>query len=230
MSKEATPIRVMLLDDHELLLLGVSHSLARQRGIEVIGAYTTSRNLLEGLRQIEADIVILDYSLGPGEVDGINLIKVIRNRYPATRIIVLSSLHTPSTVALCLRCGVAGFVGKDLNARTLLTAIFTVMEGEQYLDEAMRQALQCTTVTLHPLHATEDADEPIAALVSTASLTHREREVLRCCLDGLSVTAIGRKFSRSIKTISAQKQSAYRKLGLRSDNELFKLRTQLEGR
>jgi two-component system capsular synthesis response regulator RcsB len=229
-TKESTPIRVKLLDDHELMLMGVNHSLARQRDIKVVGAYTTSKDLLEGLRHIETDMVILDYSLGPGEVDGINLIKVIRTRYPAVRIIVLSSLHTPSTVALCLRCGVSGFVGKDLDARQLLAAIETVMRGEEYLDEHMRHALRCNNVTLNPLQPTDHLNEPIAALINTTSLTHREREVLRCCLDGLSVTDIARKFYRSIKTISAQKQSAYRKLGLRSDNELFKLRSQLEGR
>ncbi|MEF9674255.1 helix-turn-helix transcriptional regulator [Pseudomonas sp. PCH446] len=60
-------------------------------------------------------------------------------------------------------------------------------------------------------------------------MTVREHEVLRCCLDGLSVTHIARKFSRSIKTISTQKQAAFRKLGLRGDNELYKVRYQMEG-
>ena len=66
-------------------------------------------------------------------------------------------------------------------------------------------------------------------LVRTRELSFREREVLRCCLDGMSVTQIALKFERSVKTISTQKQAAFKKLGLRSDNELFKIRSQFEG-
>jgi len=59
-------------------------------------------------------------------------------------------------------------------------------------------------------------------------LSPREREVLRCCLEGMSVTQIAEKFARSVKTISGQKQAAFRKLGVRNDNELFKIQHQLQ--
>jgi two-component system, NarL family, captular synthesis response regulator RcsB len=65
------------------------------------------------------------------------------------------------------------------------------------------------------------------ALSEQARLSPREREVLRCVLDGMAVTAIARKFSRSVNTISTQKQAAYRKLGIRSDAELFKVQHSL---
>ncbi|MEV8761136.1 helix-turn-helix transcriptional regulator, partial [Klebsiella pneumoniae] len=66
------------------------------------------------------------------------------------------------------------------------------------------------------------------SLSDMPSLSPREREVLRCCLDGMSVTDIAEKFARSVKTISGQKQSAFRKLGVRSDNELFKIEYQIK--
>ena len=69
----------------------------------------------------------------------------------------------------------------------------------------------------------------LSALIDRSELSPREREVLRCCLDGMSVTDIAEKFARSIKTISSQKQSAYRKLGIRTDTELFKIKHELEG-
>lgn len=62
-----------------------------------------------------------------------------------------------------------------------------------------------------------------------ASLTPKEQEVLRCFLDGMSVNSIAAKFSRSASTISTQKQSAYRKLGIKSDSELFKITQQFGG-
>lgn len=222
--------RLMLLDDHEFILHGISQTLARHTDVEVVSTHTESRTLLDALRLVQVDIVVMDYALSPGEVDGLNLIKAIRTRHPRTRVIVISSLHTPSTVALTLRCGAAGFVGKELGAEELLKAIRAVCAGRLYLHSEMEDALQRNSVAVHPLDPEEEVDGPVAALVNTTTLTLREREVLRCCLDGLSVTDISAKFSRSIKTISAQKQSAYRKLGLRTDHELFKLRALLERR
>ncbi|MBA1242455.1 response regulator transcription factor [Pseudomonas japonica] len=230
MKANSVRTRLMLLDDHEFILHGISQILARHPDVEVISTHTESRTLLEALRIMPVDMVVMDYALSPGEVDGLNLIKAIRTRHPRTRVIVISSLHTPSTVALTLRCGAAGFVGKELGAEELLKAIRVVSNGRVYLHPDMEDALQRNNVAVHPLGPTEEVDEPVAALVNTTTLTLREREVLRCCLDGLSVTDISSKFSRSIKTISAQKQSAYRKLGLRTDHELFKLRALLERR
>lgn len=227
----ASTLRLMLLDDHEFILHGIAHVLASQPGIVIVGTYNSSRALLQALRTQEADIVVLDYSLSPGEVDGLNLIKAIGTRYPNMKVIVISSLHTPATVALSLRCGALGFVGKELGVEALLDAVRVVAAGGVYLHPSMENELNRNNVATLPLDAPDtEEQEPVAFLVGTQSLTLREREVLRCCLDGLSVTNIAAKFSRSIKTISAQKQSAYRKLGLRTDHELFKLRTQLERR
>lgn len=64
-------------------------------------------------------------------------------------------------------------------------------------------------------------------LLNDPTLSPKEREVLRCCLDGMSVSQISRKFMRSMKTISGQKQAAFRKLGVRTDAELFKLQHSL---
>lgn len=229
MKADAARLRLMLLDDHEFILHGMAHVLASQADIQVVSTHNTSRSLLEALRTTEVDIVVLDYSLSPGEVDGLNLIKAVGGRYPNIRVIVISSLHTPATVALSLRCGAAGFVGKELGSDELIRAVRTVAGGGIYLHADMEGELHCNNVATHPLEASEaEEGQPVAALLQMKSLTLREREVLRCCLDGLSVTKIAQKFSRSIKTISAQKQSAYRKLGVRTDNELFKQRAQLE--
>jgi two-component system, NarL family, captular synthesis response regulator RcsB len=230
MRRYSTPLRLMLLDDHEFILHGMSHLLGNQPDIRILSTHTHSHSLLGALRNTEVDMVVMDYALSPGEVDGLNLIKAIRTRYPAVAVVVISSLHTPATVALSLRCGATGFVGKELGAQELLKAIRTVANGEIYLHADMEGELLRNNVATLPLTPQDDTDAPpAAALVSTQTLTPRESEVLRCCLEGLSVTAIASKFSRSIKTISAQKQSAYRKLGLRTDHELFKIRSQLEG-
>ena len=224
------PLQVMLLDDHEFILHGISLTLSAHSDIRVAGTYTSSQKMFMALQGAAADVVIMDYCLRPGEMDGLNLIRALRLRCPQVEVLVISSLYTPATVSLALRCGALGFVGKELDADVLPQAVRRVASGQVYLHTAMAARLADNDVRLGELMMASPATGVGAQLTSRPSaLTVREHEVLRCCLDGQSVTDIAGKFSRSVKTISAQKQSAFRKLGLRNNNELFKIRGQLEG-
>jgi DNA-binding NarL/FixJ family response regulator len=111
-------------------------------------------------------------------------------------------------------------------------AIRKVASGKVYLHEAMAEQLRENqgTVPGEPAVVEELDGLDVNPLTQHCELTAREHDVLRCCLDGMSVTQIAVKFSRSVKTISTQKQAAFKKLGLRSDNELYKVRYLLEGR
>lgn len=224
------PLHVMLLDDHEFILDGISLTLSTQHDIRVVGSYTNSQALFAALQREPVDVVVMDYCLRPGEVDGLNLIRALRIRCPQAQLLVISSLHTPATVALAMRCGAMGFIGKELDAQVLLEALRKIASGQIYLHPGMAARLADNDVRLSDLvvaRPTEPRD--LTTMIKSSTLTVREHEVLRCCLDGHSVTEIADKFSRSVKTISAQKQSAFRKLGLRNNNELFKIRFQLEG-
>lgn len=224
------PLHVMLLDDHEFILHGISLTLSAHSDIRVLGSYTTSQGLFSALQREPVDVVIMDYCLRPGEMDGLNLIRGLRLRCPQAQVLVISSLYTPATVSLALRCGALGYLGKELDAEVLPQAIRKVASGQVYLHGLMAARLADNDVCLGELvSAPVSAYGDTAIKVRPSALTVREHEVLRCCLDGQSVTDIAAKFSRSVKTISAQKQSAFRKLGLRNNNELFKSRSQFEG-
>lgn len=218
---------VMLLDDHEVVRRGVATSLARETDIEIIGSFRSSKELFAALSRQPADIVVIDYTLAPNEVDGFNLIRVLKIRYPETRSLVLSSHYNPATVALSLQAGSRGFVGKVQDTGELARAIRTVARGHIYLHPSMAEEVDQRS-KVSPPDVREPGEEGDELLVKRASLSPREREVLRCYLDGLSVNEIAAKFSRSPNTISAQKQSAYRKLGIRNDSELFKIHHQLQ--
>jgi two-component system capsular synthesis response regulator RcsB len=224
------PLRVMLLDDHEFILDGMSLTLSTQSDISVVGRYASSQALFSALQRSAVDVVVMDYCLQPGEVDGLNLIRALRIRSPQSQVLVVSALHTPSTVALALRCGARGFIGKELDAQVLAQGIRKVATGQVYLYPSMARQLVENDVCIRDMPAASSLTTPAGgALIKNSELTVREHEVLRCCLHGLTVTEIAAKFSRSVKTISAQKQSAFRKLGLRNNNELFKIRPQLDG-
>jgi DNA-binding NarL/FixJ family response regulator len=223
-----SPLRIALLDDHALIRDALSILLSLESDFKVVGVFTTSAELSERLRAQTADVLILDYQLADGELDGLRLIQSLRAQCPELRIVVFSSCERPATVNMCIRAGVSGFVGKSQQTDELLRAIRMAAQDRTYLSPEISAALKTLPVQ-QPIN-TELLRDGDPALADHPELTPREHEVLRCCLEGLSVSQVAIKFSRSRKTISGQKQSAFRKLGITTDNELFKLQAQLKDR
>lgn len=223
------PLRIAILDDHPVVRAGVSAYLSQNRNVFVIGEFETSRDMILALANQSVDVLLIDYSLGPAEVDGISLIKMLRIKFPDARILVFSALYDPATVALALRSGAHGFVGKGGREEEIVLALQKVAAGGTYCDPQMTYLLSgASTEQIEPLAGgTASGDTTLSASISGlldgASLSGREREVIRCLLAGMTISDIAIKFGRSPKTISAQKGTAYRKLGVTTDNGLFKL-------
>lgn len=140
---------------------------------------------------------------------------------------MLSAHYNAVIVALALQAGSNGFIGKAQGADEFAKAIRTITRGGTYLHPSMVEEMEQLAKTFsQSQHGPGEEGDKLS--IKQASLSPREREVLRCYLDGLSVNEIANKFMRSPNTISAQKQSAYRKLGIRTDSELFKIHHQLK--
>lgn len=212
------PLRVAILDDHSLIRLALKSRLAREAEFTVVGIYSGSAQLLSALRETEIDLLILDYKLHDGELDGLNLIRLLHKQYPALRILISSSEERPAVINLAISSGAGGFFGKSQPVDDLITAIRTTAAGRLYLSSRASFELEVL-----PVSGTEPQNAGDFSFLNNPLLSPKEKEVLRCCLEGMGVTQIADKFSRSRKTISGQKQSAFRKLGIRGDAELFKL-------
>jgi DNA-binding NarL/FixJ family response regulator len=217
----STTHTVMLLDDHEMVRQGIELGLSKEADLAVIGSFGTGRELLEALKQRPADVVVMDFILAPSDSDGLSLIQVLHRRFSTCRLLIVCSHYTPAIVSLSLKAGCRGIMGKSQNLTELITAIRTVAQGRIYLQLCMVPALQGVQSVLEGGKIKSETDFSIP-LRFNECLTPKEQEVLRCFLDGMSVNSIAQKFSRSASTISTQKQSAYRKLGIRNDSELFK--------
>ncbi|MAF05515.1 response regulator [Herbaspirillum huttiense] len=234
----ASALRIALLDDHAVVRYGLAKRLAEEPDFTVVGAFATSKELMAALRASPADLLLIDYSLGSNDIDGLNLIRALRVRFPRSKILVTSAHSSPATVAMAMKAGARGFVSKSQELAELILAIRTISRGREYLNSTMTrelaimQAAEAATRSQPevrpPRRRPRGTDVSPDSLSDMPSLSPREREVLRCCLDGMSVTDIAEKFARSVKTISGQKQSAFRKLGVRSDNELFKIEYQIK--
>jgi Response regulator containing a CheY-like receiver domain and an HTH DNA-binding domain len=215
----------MLLDDHAMLRQGIELGLSNEVDLHVVGSFGTAKELLEALARRPADVVVMDFILAPSDNDGLSLIQALNRRFSQCRPLIVCSHYTPATVSLSLKAGCWGILGKTQNLTELITAIRTVAQGRIYLQPCMVPALQGMQSMLEVVSMKSKMDYA-TPLRLHACLTPKEQEVLRCFLDGMSVNSIAAKFSRSASTISTQKQSAYRKLGIKNDSELFKFTQQ----
>ena len=222
----ASPLRIILLDDHALIREALEVRFSLEADFKVQGVCSTSRELLESLNRAEADLVVLDYQLADADIDGLRLIQSVRRHHPSIRIVIYSSSEKPATVNMSIRAGANGFVGKSQPTDELLRAIRMVALDRIYLAPAMAAELE----RIPAAQMLPEGDNPDNAftLSNQPNLSPKESEVLRCCLEGMSVSQIASKFTRSRKTISGQKQAAFRKLGIKTDTKLFKLQVQLK--
>lgn len=217
------PLNVALLDDHPMIRTAFELCCRQEQDMRLVGAWGSSSELFAQLKTTPVDVLVLDFLLGDRELDGLALVKQLRSHYPCLKILIASSMESPAIVKMVLSAGVKGFIGKSQHMEEIFLAIRQVAQGDIYLSPTMAYEVE----NLYAIHE-ESIQEGIELenkgnmYEKVKLLSPREVEVVRCFLDGLSVSQIAQKFKRSRKTVSGQKQSALKKLGLRSDSELFK--------
>jgi two-component system capsular synthesis response regulator RcsB len=204
--KEIDVINTLICDDHPLVSQALKAVLQKDAEFNVVGEPTSGTELIALLRRQPCDLIILDYSM-PGEVDGIALIQYLSRVFPKTRILVFSGTVSAELASRCLAAGAMGFMRKSQSGEPVREAIRQVARGQQYIDPGVRGDISRAS-------GYEDA---------LLKLSPREMVVVRLLLSGQSVTDIAKRLNRSIKTVSTQKQTAYRKLQIESDVELFQL-------
>jgi len=216
MSRNSRPIRIVIADDHPVVLLGIK-ALLHEHGtvMRVVGEAGSSKELLALLPDCECDLLVTDYSMpdAAGAEDGLAWLKRLRRDYPDLPVIVLTMIHNPALVRGMLGAGVNGVVGKAAMTRELLLAIRAVAAGRSYVGEHVRDAVADLTVS-ETGHGDMGGNDP-------STLSRREAEIVRLYASGLTITQIAERVHRSVKTISQQKNNAMRKLGLTSNSQLY---------
>jgi len=202
----AQAIRVAVLDDHVVVRYGIELLIAHSTGCVWTGAASTSDELLRLLASAPCHVLILDYQLSTDEIDGWSLVRHLRAHFPHVRILVYTAYGSANVASMMRRAGAHGFLGKSAGLDLLMDAVRQVAAGEFVFPAG-----------------TVDRSPPAGLGGGRAELSPRENEVLRCCLQGMCVTDIAQKFSRSVKTISAQKQAGFRKLGVRTDHDFLSM-------
>lgn len=191
-------IRVAVLDDHVVVRYGIELLVKNSPGYEWVGSACNGVELLSLLAGAPCDVLVLDYQLGPEDVDGASMVRHLRAHFPRMRILVYSSYGGAHTADVMQRAGAHGLLSKSTGLDVLLDSVREVAAGKSGFGPGIE-----------------------APGLPARALSARENEVLRCCLQGMTVTEMAGKFRRSIKTVSAQKQAGFRKLGVRNDHEFM---------
>lgn len=227
--KKSEPFTIAVLDDHPFVGKAMQYWLGDDPRMTLTGIFNQRQDLMKWLDENSADLLVLDYLLALDELDGLQMIKQIRGRFPKLKILVVSSVEKPAIVNMMLQAGVRGFIGKSKDPSEFIAAMYKVCCGERFLSDDMQLTLQKFAEADREMHDyLEPREQGTDISLLVHNLTPREMEVLRCYLDGMSIFQISAKYARSRKTISSQKQTALRKLGLRSDMELFKYKDYLQ--
>ncbi|GLQ97831.1 response regulator transcription factor [Dyella mobilis] len=211
MSPTGEITRIVIADDHPVVMLGVRALLKGLGNVEVVAEANSGGELLSVLGSEPCDLLITDFSMPyeDGSGDGLSLLKRLRRDHPKLPIIVLTMVHNPALTRGMLAAGVNGLVGKVAMMKELLLAIGAVLNGRTYICEAMRE------------HVADWSAAPPESGTDPAVLSQREAEVVRLYAQGLTVTQIAEHLHRSVKTVSQQKNDAMRKLGVTSNTQLF---------
>ncbi|MFY9962227.1 response regulator [Pseudomonas sp.] len=202
-------IKVIIADDHPIVLLGVRELIERDPRFCIVGEAVCSKELVELLKQQTADIVISDYNMPADSPygDGLKLVEYLKRHYPQVQILILTMISNQLIFTRLYELGVVGVIQKNQLHTEIELALNAVARNEKYCSP---EPLRTSVVEL-----TAAMDERLA------SLSPKEFEILRLFVAGQSVSKIARHQNRSAKTISAQKNSAMRKLDVHSDQDLM---------
>jgi two-component system, NarL family, response regulator LiaR len=199
-------IRVVIVDDHEIVLKGLQLVLREQPEVELVGVAADGPAALQCISRHGPDVVLLDFDL-PGS-NGLVVARQILAQNPKTKIIIFSAYIDPAYVQEAVQLGVSGYLGKVHKSGEVAVALKTVQRGQLYL------CAEAATMLAEDYR--EKAD------TTALRLTDREKQVLKGLADGQSTKEMASALRVSVKTVESHRKKIMSKLGLHSVAELTK--------
>jgi two-component system, NarL family, response regulator DevR len=194
------PIRVFLLDDHEVVRRGLHELLTLEDDLEVVGEGSSAHDALVRIPAVRPDVAVLDVRLPDGS--GVEVCREIRSTLPDTHCLMLTSYADDEALFDAIMAGASGYVLKDIRGNDLVTAIREVAGGKSLLDP------QATARVLERLRHGQQKDARLEAL------TDQERRILDYIGDGLTNRQIGEQMHLAEKTVKNYVSSLLAKLGM----------------
>jgi DNA-binding NarL/FixJ family response regulator len=206
-------IKIILVDDHQLVRDGIKSLLGGTTDIEIIGEASDGKELFRQLSTLKPDLLIMDISLP--DISGIEITKKICADWPGIKVLMLSMYNSEDFILNSIKAGAKGYLPKNTSRNELLEAIYAIQSGEDFFSESVSK----TMLKSYIRQATSDEVPPDK---SNELLTSREIEVLKLYVEGLINKEISDKLDISIRTVETHKNHIMRKLGLKSTVEMVK--------
>jgi len=201
----APPVRLVLVDDHALVRQGLADLLSRLAGMEILATTGRADDAYELLQQHRPDLLILDLRMSP--IDGITLLKTLRDRGETTPVLVLTMSEAAEDLGAALKLGVRGYLLKDMEPADVIDAIRRAARGELVVAPSVAGKLASIL---------QSGEEPGSAASLVRQLTGRERQILGHVAAGMSNKAIARALGISHDTVKLHVRHILAKLGLSS--------------
>jgi two-component system, NarL family, response regulator DevR len=209
-SHEAGPIRVFLVDDHEVVRAGIKSLLDRDPAMEVVGEAASATATLQGLKQTKPDVLVLDVRLPDG--NGIEICGEVTRRFPTIRTILYTSLADDTSRVAAHAAGARGYLLKRAHTDELLSAIRTVSAGADLLDGSPSE--------------TENDDSPVRRM---AVLSPQEKAVVHLVGLGMTNKQIAREMALAEKTVKNYVSNVLTKLGMARRTQVASFVANAEG-
>lgn len=206
-------IKIILVDDHQIVRDGIKSLLNDNPTIEVIGEAQNAYVFFELIKTKIPDVVLLDISL-PG-MSGIEATKIINDNFPQIKILMLSMYTSEDFIFNALKAGVCGYIPKNTTRKELLLAINEVYAGNQYFSKEIADTILKSYVQSAKYGQNASNDK-------SNNLTKREKEILKYVVEGVTNPKIAEKLFISIRTVETHKTNIMKKLNLNNNIDLVK--------
>lgn len=203
-------VTILLADDHPIVRQGLQHLLEAEPDLKVVGEASNGLDAVQLVEKFKPDVLIVDMIMP--DLNGLEVMKQVRERSPATCCIVLSMQSADVYVVEALKAGAQGYVLKETGPSELVHAVRQVIGGKRYLSPRISERLIDVLI--------ESSDKTVSDPYQT--LTNREREVLQMAAEGLSSSEIAKRLSISPRTAELHRGRMMSKLGLRNQTELVR--------
>ncbi len=203
---ESTSIRLLLVDDHPLVLDGINSRLQVEDGIDVVGQASNGKEALEKAKQVNPHVVLMDVTMPV--MGGLEATRRFKTEFPGVRVLIFSMHDDQEYILKLMQSGASGYVLKNVSSEELIQAIETVYRGSTYFSAGATQSL---------FHDRRQQSQKGAVL-----LTNREDTVLKLIAEGESNKEIARSLNISVRTVETHRQNIKSKLDIHTAAGLTK--------
>ena len=208
-------VKIMIADDHSMIREGLKNLLELDGDIQVIAEAVDGEDCLEKLQLVKPDVLLLDINMP--KKNGLEVLKSLKSRRSKLKVLVLTVHNETEYLMKAVDIGVNGYVLKDSESAELKKAIFTVADGETYIQPSLIPALNAKMIETN-----KDAEK-------IKSLTKRELDVLKLLAVGMFNKEVGKRLEISERTVKNHVSNIFKKLGVtdRTQAAVFEIRNNL---